>query len=208
MLMNAKRWFAWVCLALMLVAEVLLYRANHERDAALTDCRDAQNQLRQAQTELEELKSSNSGLQAAENSRLRKQNEILTNKLAVLQRQLDLIRAENQLTAQNLNTARTALQLQQDHLQQLSVEKQRLAAAGAAVINQNTCLNNLRLIDAAKQQWALEKNKPDEAVPGARDLLPYLKNGVFPACPGEGQYSINAVGLLPACSVPSHVLPP
>ena len=96
MLMNAKRWFAWVCLALMLVAEIFLYRANHERDVALTDCRDAQNQLRQAQTELEELKSSNAGLQAAENSRLRKQNEILTNKLATLQRQVDQIRTENQ----------------------------------------------------------------------------------------------------------------
>ena len=206
--MNAKRWFAWVCLALMLVAEIFLFRANHERDAALTDGRDAQNQLRQAQTELEELKSSNAGLQAAENSRLRKQNEILTNKLATLQRQVDQIRAENQQAAQNLNTARTALQLQQDHLQQLAADKQRLAAAGAAVINQNTCLNNLRQIDAAKQQWALEKNKTDEAVPGARDLLPYLKNGVFPSCPGEGQYSINAVGLLPTCSIPSHVLPP
>ena len=208
MLMNAKRWFAWVCLALMLVAEIFLYRANHERDAAVTDCRDAQNQLRQAQTELEELKSSNAGLQAAENSRLRKQNEILTNKLATLQRQADQIRAENQLTAQNLNTARTALQLQQDHLQQLSADKQRLAAAGAAVIHQNTCLNNLRQIDAAKQQWALEKNKTDEAVPAAQDLLPYLKNGIFPSCPGGGLYYINAVGLLPACSISGHVLPP
>ena len=207
MLMNAKRWFAWVCLALMLVAELFLFRANHERDAALTDCRDAQNQLRQAQTELEELKSSNAGLQAAENSRLRKQNEILTNKLATLQRQVDQIRAENQQTAQNLNTARTALQLQQEHLQQLSADKQRLAVAGAAVINQNICLNHLRQIDAAKQQWALEKNKTDEAVPSARDLLSYLKNGVFPACPGEGQYSINAVGLLPTCSLSGHVLP-
>ena len=42
--MNAKRWFAWVCLALMLVAEVLLFRANHARDQAQTDWRDAVHQ--------------------------------------------------------------------------------------------------------------------------------------------------------------------
>ena len=206
--MNAKRWFAWACLFLMLVAEIFLYRANHERDAALTACRDAQHQLRQAQTELEELKSSNAGLQAAENSRLRKQNEILTNKLAAAQAALAQLQAESQQAAKSLSTARTALELQQQHLEQLQQEKQRVAVAGMAVINQNACINNLRQIDAAKQQWALEKNKTDEAVPAAQDLLPYLKGGVFPSCPDGGYYSINAVGLLPACSLPGHVLPP
>jgi len=206
--MNAKRWFAWACLVLMLVAEIFLYRANHERDAALTDCRDAQHQLRQAQTELEELKNSNAGLQAAENSRLRKQNEILANKLAVAQAALAQLQTESQQAAKSLSTARTAMELQQQHLEQLQQEKQRVAVAGMAVINQNACINNLRQIDAAKQQWALEKNKTDEAVPAAQDLLPYLKGGVFPSCPDGGYYSINAVGMLPTCSLPGHVLPP
>ncbi len=109
--------------------------------------------------------------------------------------------------ADRLATARTALNLQQDHLQQLQTEKQRLALAGAAVINQNACINNLRQIDAAKQQWALEKNKNDAAVPTARDLLPYLKDGVFPVCPEGGTYSLNAVGELPSCNVAGDVLP-
>ena len=79
--------------------------------------------------------------------------------------------------------------------------------AGMAVINQNTCLNHLRQIDAAKQQWALEKNKADAAVPTASDLLPYFKDGTFPACPDGGTYSINAVGEPPTCSLPGHALP-
>ena len=200
--MNPQRWFAWACLALMLVAEIFLFRANHQRDAAQTDLREAQHQLRQ-----EELKNSNAGLQAAENSRLRKQYEILTNKLATAQASLAQAQAENRQSAQQLATARTALGLQQDHLQQLQGEKQQLAVAGAAVIHQNACINNLRQIDGAKQQWALEKNKTGDAVPTAQDLLPYLKDGVFPACPDGGTYSINSVDAVPTCSLPGHALP-
>ena len=206
--MNLKRWFVWLCLGLMLVAEILLFRANHERDAALTDCREAQHRLRQALGELDGLKNSNAGLQADENLRLRKQNDLLTNKLAVVQAGLERAQAESRLTTQQLAAARAALGLQQEHLEQLQGEKQRLALAGAAVIQQNACINNLRQIDAAKQQWALEKNKDDAGVPTARNLLPYLPDGVFPACPAGGTYFINAVGELPACSIPSHVLPP
>lgn len=206
--MKLQRWFAWACLALMLVAEVFLFRANHERDAAQTELREAQHQLRQAQAELEEMKNSNAGLQAAENSRLRKQNEILTNKLATVQASLDRVQAESRLAAQQLGTARTALELQQEHLQQLQTDKQRLAVAGATIIHQNTCINNLRQIDGAKQQWALEKNKTIDAVPAEKDLLPYLKDGVFPACPDGGIYSINTVDAVPTCSIAGHALPP
>ncbi len=44
-IMNLKRWFAWLCLALMLVAEIFLFRALHEKDAAQTDLRAAQAQM-------------------------------------------------------------------------------------------------------------------------------------------------------------------
>ena len=45
--MNIKRWFAWACLALMLVAEIFLFQANREKDAALLSLRDTQAQLRE-----------------------------------------------------------------------------------------------------------------------------------------------------------------
>ncbi len=70
-----------------------------------------------------------------------------------------------------------------------------------------TCLNNLRLIDDAKQQWATDFEKPDSAVPSEKDLSPYLKNGVLPVCPSGGIYLINAVDELPTCSIPGHALP-
>jgi chromosome segregation ATPase len=192
-----------VCLALMLVAEIFLFRANHERDTALTDLRDAQQQLHQAQTELEELKNSSAGRQAAEITSLRKQNEALTGKVSALQKNLESLQANSQKTEQSLTKARTALELQQANLQQLQTEQQQAALAA----NANTCINNLRQLDAAKQQWALEKIKAATDVPTAQDLLPYLKDGVFPVCPDGGNYAINAVGELPACSISGHVLP-
>jgi chromosome segregation ATPase len=201
--MNIKRWFAWACFVLMLVAEGFLFRANHGRDAALADLQAAQHELQQARSERDELKNSNAGSQAAENQRLHKQNEILTAKLAALQTTLNQLKSESQATAQHLTTARTALQLQQEHLQQLQTEKQQ---ASSTLDQQNACINNLRIIDAAKQQWALEKNQTATAVPTAEDLLPYLKDGVFPSCAAGGLYSINAVGEVPTCSIAGHAL--
>jgi hypothetical protein len=69
----------------------------------------------------------------------------------------------------------------------------------------NMCINNLRQIDGAKQQWALENGKKGDAVPTVQDLTPYLK--VFPSCVAGGSYTISAVSNAPVCSIPKHKLP-
>ena len=61
------------------------------------------------------------------------------------------------------------------------------------------CINNLREIDVAKNEWALEKRGKTGDVPTSQDLTPYFKNGVFPTCPAGGTYTIGAVGNDPAC---------
>jgi len=72
-----------------------------------------------------------------------------------------------------------------------------------------SCLNNLRQIDGAKQQWALEKGKGAAAVPAATDLDPYFGRGNGSAiavycplsAPGElSGYNLNAVGAPPQCN--------
>ena len=61
----------------------------------------------------------------------------------------------------------------------------------------NAIVNNLRQIDAAKNQWASENNKPADAVVTMDDLKPYLKNGDPQAVAGEkcivGKVSDEAV---------------
>ena len=201
--MNAKRWFAWVCLALMLVTEFFLWRSNQERDAAVAEARDARQKLHETETELEALQSSSAGGQALVIANLRKQNDALTAKVSALQKNLERTQNESQQAAQHLNTARDALAMQQEHLQQLQVERQQAAMAA----NANACINNLHQLAQVKLQWALDKAKSTTDVPSAQDLAPYCKDGVFPVCPDGGTYTLNAVGEMPTCSIPGHVLP-
>jgi len=72
----------------------------------------------------------------------------------------------------------------------------------------NACINNLRQIDAAKQQWALENKKSGHEVPTIEDLEPYIKGGFASLhCLKEGVYTINSVAVAPTCSIPGHALP-
>ena len=66
----------------------------------------------------------------------------------------------------------------------------------------NACINNLRQIDAAAQQWALEKGQLSTAVPANTDLEPYLgrSGSVMPTCPiGSSPYTLAAVSAGPSC---------
>jgi hypothetical protein len=76
------------------------------------------------------------------------------------------------------------------------------------VAQANACINNLRQIEAAKQQWALEKRKTLDDTPLPRDLDPYIRGGFAGLrCPAGGTYTINKVGQDPTCTVPGHALP-
>jgi len=75
---------------------------------------------------------------------------------------------------------------------------------------QNACINNLRQIDAAKNEWALENNKTNGAPVTAADIKPFVKldaSGNLPKCPAGGTYTIGPVGTVPTCSVSEHKLP-
>lgn len=79
-----------------------------------------------------------------------------------------------------------------------------------ATTRANACINNMRLIDAAKEQWALANNAADDAVPVDADIQGYIKGNDVPVCPlGGAAYNINAMGVNPTCSSgdPKHVMP-
>ena len=80
----------------------------------------------------------------------------------------------------------------------------------------NACINNLRQIDAAANQFALEQHKSTgDAITYPGDLTPYIKlnsAGSIPPCPANGTYTCATVGTKPDCSLagtltPDHVLP-
>jgi hypothetical protein len=78
--------------------------------------------------------------------------------------------------------------------------KAREAAQG------NACINNLRQIDAAKQQWGLENNKKNTDTPTMKDLQTYLGNRTI-TCPQGGTYTIGSLSEAPECSIPNHRMP-
>jgi prepilin-type N-terminal cleavage/methylation domain-containing protein len=75
----------------------------------------------------------------------------------------------------------------------------------------NACINNLRQIDAAKQQWALENGKLATASPTSSNIKLYLGRGSAGSinnlyCPinssqtAMGGYTIHNVGTAPSCT--------
>jgi len=84
----------------------------------------------------------------------------------------------------------------------------------------NACINNLRLIDSSKQQWALEQRKTNTDTPQGSDLQPYLGRGAageLPSCPADSAETwttsygtaVGQVGVKPTCLIVSstHILP-
>ena len=85
------------------------------------------------------------------------------------------------------------------------------------------CIENLRQLDRAKQQWALETGQAGSATPSEADIGPYLNrsgstdNFLCPADPGHGKkmkrtfdssYRMNEVTTSPTCKIdPTHELP-
>jgi prepilin-type N-terminal cleavage/methylation domain-containing protein len=69
----------------------------------------------------------------------------------------------------------------------------------------NACINNLRIIDQAKQEWAIETGQASGNTPASSDVVPYLgRAGAFmPYCPLSGPtgpaYNIHAVTNPPTC---------
>jgi regulator of replication initiation timing len=207
--MTLKPWVLWLCVAALLATEVFLFRAISQKDAALVQLHEARQMAVQLRAQLDQLKNSSVATLSAENARLRAENQSLTQKYSRLQKDNNQLRKGNQQLTQQLQTTSDAGQ------QQMPTEDQQPVAApepatdqSAAVAAQlNTCINNLRLIEAAKQQWALDNSKTDDDIPNALELLPYFQNDVFPTCPAGGTYTINAVGVPPTCSIPGHALP-
>jgi prepilin-type N-terminal cleavage/methylation domain-containing protein len=78
----------------------------------------------------------------------------------------------------------------------------------------NACINNLRQIDAAANQFALEKGQQTgAAITMTTDLTPYIKlnsSGSLPPCPAGGTYACANVGTNPTCTLstltPAHAL--
>lgn len=66
----------------------------------------------------------------------------------------------------------------------------------------SVCIDNLKQIEGAKANWAMEMRKTNTDTPVDTDLYgatAYLKT--TPSCPGNGTYSIQQVDARPDCTL-------
>jgi prepilin-type N-terminal cleavage/methylation domain-containing protein len=72
----------------------------------------------------------------------------------------------------------------------------------------NMCIDNLRMLDAAKQQWALEQGEVSTSTPQSSDIQPYLGrgSGELPVCPIDPQQSFGTSYTLGNCQTSPNCL--
>jgi hypothetical protein len=194
--MKLKDLFLGLCIAALLASEVFLFVANQQKHDALDKMQAAKHDADAAQAKLQQLQAA-ADSQAMENMRLNAENKNLSRKLSDLQSQNSLLNNAGEALSQQLTTAQQAVQQQQEQLQQIQVQSAQTQAGNELA----SCMNNLRQIEAAKNEWALETSKTTGAEPTEQDLLPYLTGGAFPVCPSGGVYTIGAIGTPPSCSI-------
>jgi len=207
----------WLCVVALAAGLLILRSRSKEWETELAALRQANQELQKTRVEEEDLKKIQA--QVEELGRLRKENE----ELHRLRNEVRQLREEKQVAAKTTPSAQASAgqpqidpsappQLQRQ-LQQLMAENERLRAENQQFqqlqvnVSANACINNLRTIAGAKDQWALENKKGTGDLVNAQDIQPYLRNNAIPVCPLGGTYTLNAVGALPTCTIPGHVLP-
>src|SRR5665213_3729644 len=79
-----------------------------------------------------------------------------------------------------------------------------------ATSQMNACINNLRQIDGAKQEWALAAGIGGITRPTDAQIQPYLghgSNGELPSCPADSEnswttsYNPHSLAELPICLI-------
>lgn len=68
----------------------------------------------------------------------------------------------------------------------------------------NSCISNLRQIDSAKEQWAVENDKNDGDAVVDAEVNAFIKE--VPECKAGGTYTYGAVGTNPTCDQAGHTL--
>ncbi len=64
---------------------------------------------------------------------------------------------------------------------------------------QKACINNLRQIEAGKEQWALAEKKAQGTSADVSEVNTYMK--ATPTCPASGTYDYKTIGVDATCTI-------
>jgi chromosome segregation ATPase len=221
------KWLPWACFLGALAGMGVLYSTTQRQASELAQLRQDSQDLQTLRASVEDSKKNQAQSESDELVRLRKENEELLrlrNEVRQLRQdkqqlnqqvqaaQAQALGAQSQ--AQNAQAQAEALRLQaatnatsaMTAAEQAFRARYGTAAATPEQFKANACLNNLRLLESAKQQWAADNNKPAGSLLTAAQLTQYLPGNTMPSCPGGGVYTLNPVGITAVCNIPGHVL--
>ena len=73
---------------------------------------------------------------------------------------------------------------------------------------ENACINNLRVIEGAMDQYAIEENQQTGGEVDLSDDLVGPGNYIdeTPECPAGGTYDVSNIGTAPTCDIDGHEL--
>lgn len=212
--MKAKSVLPWIFVLASATAAFSFWNANQKAQAELTQLRADHAELSKLREQAEEMTRLAS--LEPEVERLRKE----TAEVHKLRNEVRQLKEEGkQLNAQiqDLQTRQTgSADNLAAELQQLRAENELLKTSGTPKADtvpieqtleeyKNVCIANLRQLDGATEQWALENKKTSGDIPEYEALLTYLASP--PACPQGGSYTIAGVGKKPSCNMTNHQLP-
>jgi chromosome segregation ATPase len=233
--MKMKALAPWLVVVALGLGLAVLYSANQKQSEELTKLRAESQELQKLRAVADDAKTTQAQSETDELARLRKDHEdllrlrneirLLRDENAQLTKQLQT--AQSQVSSQ---TAKLAAPLQPLAQPDKAAAKpltadQQIAQAAADTFRARyglpaapgqpltpeqqsmaTCINNLRQIDAAKQQWAAEKSRAVGGLVNMTDLTTYFANGAVPVCPAGGAYTISPIGTSPFCNIAGHAL--
>ena len=202
----------WIVALIGIAGAIFFYKASESKSVTIVSLQQQVAETETLRAENEVLKKDQ--LPAEELARLTAAKD----ELPRLRNMIRQLTSDKSQLSQQAQTAQQAAQRAQSQAQAAQAQAEALAQSAAtlstnqpAALNPadsaSACINNLRQIDSAKQQWAVENNKTGEATPADADLKVYMKNNVMPTCPANGKYTIGKASDYPTCSVAGHALP-
>lgn len=200
----------WILAVAFAAGAASLYFSNSAKQTEIAGMREQVQQLDALRTQVDDLQKQATA-QADQMVSMRKDND----ELLSLRNQVRQLGDEKAKALKQLADAQAAANRSQAEVQQVqarvnesatAIAEQRVTQMRQSQNLANLCINILRQLDGAKQQWALEQHKTADAIPTQQDLIVYLPNRQFPLCPAGGTYVLNAVNKAPTCTMPGHVL--
>jgi len=198
----------WVLVIGLGIALGAVYSSSKQQTEELAKLRQESEELQKLRTAAEETKGSQTQAENEELTRLRREHD----ELLKLRNDIGQLRTEKDQIAKQAHAAKQVIPNpeEQQQMQALMAENLKLKASAQAtqqIAQQAACVGNLRAIEAAKQQWALENQKPQGALVGPQDIALYMPTKTVPVCPAGGIYTINPIGIPPLCNMPGHAMP-